>query len=405
MSDLLFELFSEEIPARMQVGAARDMLKALEIKLTEAGLAYNQAEAFYGPRRLTFSVTGLPARQEDRTEERKGPKENAPKQAIEGFLRGAGLASLNQAELRETPKGKVWFAVQQIKGQATAAVLPQILLEVIYSYTWPKSQRWARTNFRWVRPLHRILAVFDGQALDGSLDMGGGEALGFSNLSEGHRFLSPGTFKVSSLSDLETKLKERYILLRVEDRKAVICEQLNGACVQENLNLIEDTGLLSEVAGLAEWPTVVMGTFDENFLAVPEECLILSMKEHQKYFAARKADGTLANVFFTVSNMVADDNFAVIRAGNERVLNARLADAKFFYEQDLKQPLANNIPKLDKIVFHAKMGSLGDKVKRMKFLAREIALALGFSREIQDQAIQAVRLIKADLVSQMAFLA
>lgn len=400
MSDLLFELFSEEIPARMQAGAARDMLKSLEAKLSEAGLAYESAETFYGPRRLTFSITGLPARQEDRSEERKGPKEGAPEKAMQGFLRGAGLESLDQAELRDTPKGKVWFAVTHINGQETAAVLPQILLDVIQGYTWPKSQRWARTTFRWVRPLHRILAVFDGQVLDGTLDMGGGESLTFSNQSEGHRFLSPGPFEAKTLADLQAGLKERYVILSADDRKTAILQQLQAVCAQEGLDLIEDQGLLTEVAGLAEWPTVVMGRFDKAYLAVPEECLILSMKEHQKYFAARTRDGKLANVFFTISNMVASDDFAVIRAGNERVLNARLADARFFWEQDLTTPLEDNLPKLSDIVFHAKLGSVADKVARMEVLATMLADMLG---EDEDQAKRAVHLMKADLVSGMVY--
>ena len=423
MADLLFELFSEEIPARMQAGAARDLLKSLEAKLGEAGLSYASAESFYGPRRLTFSITGLPTRQEDRTEERKGPKEGAPEQAMQGFLRGAGLASLEEAELRDTGKGRVWFAVKHVVGLETRAVLPDLLLNLIRSHTWPKSQRWARTTFRWVRPLHRILAVFDGQTLDGSLDMGGGESIAFSDQAEGHRFLSEGTFAALSLDALEAGLKERHCLLRVEDRKAAIRSQLDKLCAESGLTLIEDEGLMNEVAGLAEWPVVVQGRFDEAFLNVPEECLILSMKEHQKYFAARVAglnegperaevrskgpDGRLAPVFFTVSNMVADDGFAVIRAGNERVLNARLSDAKFFYEQDLATPLEDNLPKLEDIVFHAKLGSVGDKVRRMEALAAYLAGALGtddgtLSAEA-EKATRAVRLMKADLVSAMVY--
>ena len=423
MADLLFELFSEEIPARMQAGAARDLLKSLEAKLGEAGLSYASAESFYGPRRLTFSITGLPTRQEDRTEERKGPKEGAPEQAMQGFLRGAGLASLEEAELRDTGKGRVWFAVKHVAGLETRAVLPDLLLNLIRSHTWPKSQRWARTTFRWVRPLHRILAVFDGQTLDGSLDMGGGESIAFSDQAEGHRFLSEGTFAALSLDALEAGLKERHCLLRVEDRKAAIRSQLDKLCAESGLTLIEDEGLMNEVAGLAEWPVVVQGRFDEAFLNVPEECLILSMKEHQKYFAARVAglsegperaevrskgpDGRLAPVFFTVSNMVADDGFAVIRAGNERVLNARLSDAKFFYEQDLATPLEDNLPKLEDIVFHAKLGSVGDKVRRMEALAAYLAGALGtddgtLSAEA-EKATRAVRLMKADLVSAMVY--
>ena len=398
MPDLLFELFSEEIPARMQADAARDLLSALTSKLDQAGLTYTHAESFYGPRRLTFCVTDLPRQQQDRVEERKGPKEGAPAPALQGFLRGAGLASLDQADLRDTSKGKVWFARKLIPGQETATVLVPLLREVIQGYTWPKSQRWARTSFRWVRPLHRILAVFDAKTLDGELDMGGGERLTFSNQAQGHRFLSQGCFTATSLAALESGLKDRHCILRAEERKARILEQLQEQCAARELTLIEDQGLMDEVAGLAEWPVVVHGHFDAAFLTVPEACLILSMKEHQKYFAARKPDGRLAPVFFTVANMVADDDFAVIRTGNERVLNARLSDAKFFYQQDLAKPLEANLPKLEEIVFHAKLGSVGEKVRRMQQLAAYLANELGADHL---KAQRAVRLMKADLVSAM----
>ena len=398
MPDLLFEIFSEEIPVRMQAGAAGDMLQSLKAKLGEADLTYESAESFYGPRRLTFSVTGLPRRQEDRCEERKGPKEGSPEQAMQGFLRRAGLKNLDQAELRDTPRGKVWFAVTQIDGRETAAVLPDLLLDVIQGYTWPKSQRWGYTTFRWVRPLHRILAVFDGKVLAGGLDLGGGETLAFSNECEGHRFLSSATFQVRSLTELEAQLKERCVTLRAEDRKATILAQLQAACTREGLKLIEDPSLLNEVAGLTEWPTAVMGRFAEAYLAVPEECLILSMKEQQKYFAARQSDGKLANVFFTISNGVANSDHTVIRAGNERVLNARLADARFFWEQDLARPLEDYLPKLADIVFHAKLGSIADRVVRMKYLAEYLAGELGADAA---KARRAAQLMKADLVSTM----
>ena len=411
MLDLLIDLFSEEIPARMQADAARDILAKLTSKIQESELSFDSAEAFYGPRRLTFSITGLPYRQPDRIEERKGPKENAPDLAIQGFLRGAGLESLNQAELRETGKGKVWFAIQHISGRETATLLPDLLIDVIQEHTWPKSQRWARTTFRWVRPLHRILAVFDGKPLKGGIRMNAKEFLPFTNRAEGHRFLSQGSFEVTGLEVLEEGLKDRYCLLRAEDRKATITDQLATMCTKANLCLIEDAALLNEVAGLVEWPVVIQGAFDVDFLTIPEECLILSMKEHQKYFAARKPDGTLAPVFFAVINMIADDNSAVIRAGNERVLKARLSDAKFFYEQDLTMSLKARLPKLDHIVYHEKLGSLGDKVKRETRLSSYLAQKLhdqfakqGNLKRLEDLeavSVETMTIAKADLVSAM----
>lgn len=400
MPDLLFELFSEEIPARMQSGAAKKMLESLERKLGEAGLKFDQSEAFYGPRRLTLAIAGLPDRQEDRIEERKGPKEDASDQAIQGFLRGAGLDSLDDAELRATAKGNIWFTKKYIQGIDTKTALPSLLLELINEHSWPKSQRWAKTSFRWVRPLRRILAVFDGEALKGHLELGGGEILPFTAEAEGHRFLGNGIFQVDSVKTLEKRLGDHFCVLRADERRKRIERQLRNLCDAANLTLIEDDALLEEVAGLTEWPVVVQGNFDRNFLDVPEECLLLSMREHQKYFGARNPNGSLANVFFTVSNMISDDDYAAIRAGNQRVLNARLSDAKFFFEQDLSTPLDSSLPKLENIVFHAKLGSVADKVRRMKVLAGGLAKTMGIDA---DLAVRAIVLMKADLVSSMVY--
>ncbi len=416
MAEMLFELSSEEIPARFQADAARTLLRSLEDRLRAANLGYDQAEACYGPRRLTFSVRGLPRQQPDQTEERKGPKEGAPTQALEGFLRGAGLKSLDEAELRETRKGRVWFAVTHKTGLETRVLLPALLRSVIEGHRWPKSQRWARTTFRWVRPLKRILAVFDGRVLDGELDLGGGHALAFTAQAEGHRFLGSGPFEAHTLGELEGKLEQQFCLLRARDRKARIQQELQALCQRANLTLIEDPALLEEVAGLAEWPRVVQGQFDPAFLSLPEECLILSMKVHQKYFAARVApppaqasgqasDQTsarqpLANVFFAVANSELAGGSHVIQSGNERVLNARLSDAKFFYDQDLAQPLEAALPKLDALVFHAKLGSVGAKVQRMIALAKSLAEILDTDAALAERA---VTLMKADLVSAMVY--
>ena len=321
MAELLFELFSEEIPARMQAAAAHSLLASLKDHLQRSNLEFDQAESFYGPRRLTFSIKGLPTRQPDQIIERKGPKEGAPAQAIAGFLRAAGLNSLDEAELRQTEKGKVWFAASKKNGLETQAVLPELLVKVIRGHRWPKSQRWAYTTFRWIRPLQRILAVFDGHVLDGSLDMGGGHLLPFTAQAEGHRFLGSGPFEVRSLSELESKLKQAFCLLRASDRKARIQQQLDALCTKYGLQLVEDMALLDEVAGLAEWPHVIKGEFDKTFLAVPQECLILSMRTHQKYFAARqtpqnsKTGGSLANAFFAVTNTNEEERLATIKIG------------------------------------------------------------------------------------------
>ncbi|MGB0718386.1 MAG: glycine--tRNA ligase subunit beta, partial [Alphaproteobacteria bacterium] len=247
MPDLLFELFSEEIPARMQSGAAKKMLESLERKLGEAGLKFDQSEAFYGPRRLTLAIAGLPDKQEDRIEERKGPKEDASDQAIQGFLRGAGLVSLDDAELRATEKGNIWFTKKYIQGIDTKTALPSLLLELINEHSWPKSQRWAKTSFRWVRPLRRILAVFDGEALKGHLELGGGEILPFTAEAEGHRFLGNGIFQVDSVKTLEKRLGDHFCVLRADERRKRIERQLRSLCDAANLTLIEDDGLLEEV--------------------------------------------------------------------------------------------------------------------------------------------------------------
>lgn len=394
MSDLLIELFSEEIPARMQRKAAGDFKDLVLAAFKDAGLSFGTAQEYWTPRRLVLSVTGLPAKTEDQREERKGPKEGAPEKALQGFLRGAGLSSIDQAELRDTGKGKAYFAVIDKPGQAAKDILPAIITDSIGKLPWPKSMRWARNTFRWVRPLHSIVAILDGQALEGSY-----EGFEFGNQTQGHRFMAPGAFEVSDFADFKAKLKDHYVVLDQDERKALVKAGCEKVAADAGLSMIEDAGLMEEVTNLVEWPVPVLGSFAESFLDVPAECLILSMKEHQKYFALRKTDGSLANAFITMANIETPDQGAAIRHGNERVLNARLSDAEFFWQQDKKTKLEDRCAKLGNIVFHAKMGSVLDKTQEVAALARLLAASIPGCDA--DQAQRAVDLSKADLVTDM----
>ena len=409
---LLIELFSEEIPARMQAGAAKAMLADLSQRLTDAGLSFGDANAHYGPRRLSFVIEGLPAQQPDTVEERKGPKEGAPEQAIQGFLRGAGLDSLDQAELRDTGKGKAWFAVKKIEGRATSQVLPEIILAVIQGYTWPKSQRWGRTSFRWVRPLHSILAILGGNVLEGALDLGNDEEIRFGNQTFGHRFMAPDAFTVSDFADYCQKLRNAYVIVDAAERQASIQADLDAAAAKHGLTVIEDRGLLAETANLVEWPFGLIGQIEDAFMGQPKEALVLSMKEHQKYFAFEKADGSLAPYYMTVGNGAYDaETAARIIAGNQRVLRARLSDGQFFWDQDRALGLDPLLPKLDSIVFHKALGTVGQRVARMRTLAKFLAQKLSDNHNVDAdraagfvaQADRAAELCKADLVSQMVY--
>ncbi|MCF6214982.1 MAG: glycine--tRNA ligase subunit beta [Emcibacter sp.] len=393
MSEFLLELFSEEIPARMQAKAASDLKQLVTAKLKGAGLKFDQAEAYVTPCRLCLHITGLDSEQPDVSEERRGPRADAPEKAIEGFLKGAGVTR-DHVEIREEKKGTFLYAVIEKKGRKTSELLAEFLPEVIRNFPWPKSQRWGDKKLRWVRPLHSILCLMDGAVVDFDL----GEGLVSGNQTRGHRFLSPEIFNVTSFADYHAGLTAAHVMLAPHDRKSLIHAQATKLAQDAGLNLLEDEGLLNEVVGLAEYPVVLMGEFDAAFLDVPQEALTSAMKSHQKYFSVVDGAGKLANKFIFVSNMKADDGGAKIIAGNERVLRARLADTKFFWDQDLKIKLEDRLPALNDIVFHAKLGTVGDRVWRLVNLSGHIAEKIGADVE---QAERAALLCKADLVSGM----
>lgn len=398
MSELLVELFSEEIPARMQKKAADDLLSLLTQKLKKAGLDYSSATAHVTPRRLIAVIDGLPEKQPDTSEERRGPKADAPEKALAGFLGSVGL-TLDQCEKRETPKGTFLYAVVETKGAETRTVLPGILAEAVKELAWPKSMRWGRHAFRWVRPMHGVLAVFRGETLDGAVDLGGGE-LTFTYQTCGHRFLAPDAVAVSDFADYQAKLRAAFVIIDREERKRIIEEGAAALAKAEGLTVKPDQGLLEEVCGLVEWPVPIMGRIDDAFMDVPAEALVTSMRSHQKYFSAEHADGSLASRFITVSNMAADpERDATIRAGNEKVLRARLSDAKFFWDQDRAVKLEARTGKLSDILFYQKLGTVADKAGRLETLAEWLA---GFVPGADAaKAKRAATLCKADLVTEM----
>lgn len=395
MAELLLELFSEEIPARMQARAAEDLTKLVTDGLKAADLGFDKVEALVTPRRLTLIVDGLPEKQPDLREERRGPRADAPEKAINGFLAGNGV-TLDQCEKRETPKGVFLFAIVEQKGRAASEVIKDIIEDAMNKLPWPKSMRWADQKIRWVRQLDRILCLFDGKVIPvtyGPVTAG--------DTTRGHRFLAPAEFTVSNAAEYKEKLRAAKVMLDREERKQVILEGARKLAASEGFELLEDNGLLEEVCGLVEWPVPVMGKVDDQFMDIPREVLETSMREHQKYFVVEDKTGKLAARFITVSNMITADNNAKIIAGNERVLRARLHDAKFFWDQDRKMTLQSRLPKLDNIVFHAKLGSLADRVLRLRGLAREVSAEIpGCDVKLADRAAE---IGKADLVSQMVF--
>jgi glycyl-tRNA synthetase beta chain len=399
MSELLLELFSEEIPARMQARAAEDLQRLMTDKLHAAGLHFTLARTYVTPRRLTLVVEELPASQPDVREERKGPRVGSPQAAIDGFLKSAGLKSVKECEERDTGKGVFYFATIERKGQPTGQVLPAIVTACVQEMPWPKSMRFADLTQRWVRPLHHVLAVFDGAALEGAVPMGGSAKLAFTSRTRGHRFLSPTEISVANSSDYLIKLKAAKIIPDPKERRTLIWAQCRDRALKEGLTVKQDEGLLDEVTGLVEWPVVLMGRIDQQFMTVPPEVLTTSMRTHQKYFALQDKTGKLAARFLVVANMDTPDKGAQIIAGNERVLRARLSDAMFFWEQDQKVRLADRLPALNDVIFHAKLGTIGQKVKRIEALARHLAFLIPGCNA--DQAAQAARLAKADLTTGM----
>ena len=406
MPELLIELFSEEIPARMQARASADLKRLVTAGLDKAGLSYGEARAYVTPRRLALVVEDLPDKQPDVTEEKKGPKVGAPEKAIQGFMKANGLDDIAEAETRDSDKGSFYFLVRHVAGRPSKEVLPEVIEGAVRALSWPNSMRWSEHSFRWVRPLHSIIAVFDGEALPGGLDLGGPEGSGsylhFEHFTQGHRFLSDKMLHVDGFADYRAKLAASYVILDPAERQRRILEQAEALCADAGLELLPDDALLAEVAGLVEWPCVLMGTIDEAYMALPPEVLATSMRSHQKYFSTRTPDGRFGDRFLLASNMDApagSELAATIVAGNERVLRARLADAQFFWEQDRKQPLSSRTIELKDIVFHAKLGSVDAKVDRVQALAVEIA------RHVEgadlDRVRSAARLAKADLVTGM----
>ncbi|MFT5486557.1 MAG: glycyl-tRNA synthetase beta chain [Paracoccaceae bacterium] len=396
MAELLLELFSEEIPARMQERAADDLKRLVTAGLKDAGLAHGDARAYVTPRRLTLVVEDLPEKQPDLREEKRGPKVDAPEKAIEGFLKANGLTR-EACEERALEKGTFLFAVVEKTGAETRDVLPGLLEKAIGDMPWPKSMRWGAGDMRWVRSLERVLCLFGSDVLPLALrnDIPCGKA------TSGHRFLAPATFEVDGFADYANKLRHAFVVLDRDERKAYIAEHAEAAASAEGLSLRDDPGLLDEVTGLVEWPVVMTGKIDDEFMDVPDEVLITSMRAHQKYFSLLNADGSLAPRFVVVANTETKDDGASIVAGNERVLRARLSDAKFFWDQDRRKKLEDGVPKLADSVFHAKLGTMAQKVERITALAGELATFIPGCDA--DRAMRAAHLAKADLVTEMVY--
>ncbi|HET9159810.1 MAG TPA: glycine--tRNA ligase subunit beta [Caulobacteraceae bacterium] len=390
MPQLLLELFSEEIPARMQGQAARDLERMTRERLAAAGLTPESLTAYAGPRRLTLVAEGLPAAQADRKEELKGPKTTAPDQALEGFLRKTGLTRDRLVE-----RDGVWFATLEAAGRPTSAVVAEMVDHIIRNFPWPKSMTWGSGKLRWVRPLHRILCLFDGAVTPFEV-----EGIMSTDVTEGHRFMAPRKpVQVHDFASYRANLKARHVILEAAERKAIILDAARALCAERRLELVEDEGLLDEVAGLAEWPVPILGDMDRQFLDLPPEVIRTSMRTHQKFFAVRDpSTGKLAAHFVAVANIEANDGGKTIAAGNAKVLSARLSDARFFWDEDRKVALEQRLEKLKGVTFHAKLGTMYARVERIETLAREIAPLVGAD---PDVAARAARLAKADLATGM----
>ncbi len=392
MPELLIELFSEEIPARMQAKAAEDLRSLITNGLVDAGLTYEGAQAHATPRRLVLSVEGLNPKAADMREERKGPRTDAPKPAIDGFLKSTGL-KLDQLTVQDDKKGKFYIATIKKSGRATTDVVAELLPDVIRKFPWPKSMRWGSGQLRWVRQLLSIVCTFDGEVVPFEI-----EGIPSGNTTLGHRFLSSKKIEVRRFEDYAQKLHKANVIVDAHVRAETIRAEAKNLAFAQGLEMIEDEGLLKEVAGLVEWPVVLMGEFDRNFLSVPPEVIVTTIKNNQKCFALRDKTGKLANRYLLVSNMVATDGGKMIVAGNNKVIAARLSDAKFFWDQDRKTRLEDLLPKLDSITFHAKLGSQGERVERIEDLAGKVSKII---RADIEKTRLAARLAKADLVTGM----
>ncbi|WP_339037913.1 glycine--tRNA ligase subunit beta [Bradyrhizobium symbiodeficiens] len=404
MPDLLLELFSEEIPARMQAKAADDLRRMVTDKLVAEGLVYEGAKAFSTPRRLALTVHGIPARQPDLKTERRGPKVGAPDAAVQGFLKATGLKSLDEAKIQRDPKGDFYIGLIEKPGRDAIDVLAEILPVIIRTFPWPKSMRWgARSgkpgSLNWVRPLHAITATFGLETEEPDVVKFEVDGIATGQTTYGHRFLAPGAIQVRRFEDYEAKLLDAKVVLDPERRKDAILTDAKQLAFAQGFELVEDQNLLDEVAGLVEWPVVLMGSFEQEFLATPAEVIRATIRNNQKCFVVRDPKtGKLANKFILVANIEATDGGATIIAGNERVIRARLSDAKFFYETDLKIKLEDRLPKFEQIVFNEKLGTQAERIKRIEHLAAEIAPLVGAD---VAKATRAAHLAKADLLTEV----
>lgn len=400
MPELFVEFFSEEIPARMQLRAAEDLKSLAEKYLGNAGFENLKMESYVTPRRLVLYVHDLPAQQPDRSEEIKGPRIDAPEQALNGFMQANGLKSLDGVEKREVGKGTHYFIVRNEKGLDTVSVIKALTFSIQNEFSWPKSMHWGgarqEDEMSWVRPLHNISFIFGGKSYSSKSGIDS-EWVNEATFS-GHRFLSPKPFKAKSFDDYKKQLQKNNVILDQNERRTEILQQAEKLAAKQKLTLRQDDALLDEVTGLVEWPTAMLGTFEKEYLHVPQECLIATMRTNQKYFPLFDAAGKLSNHFILIANVPGSKGEGPIVSGNERVLRARLSDAKFFYDQDLKIKLDDRLPKLKDIQFHAKLGTLQDRVVRMSDIARRLATYLGTDEQL---ALRAGQLCKADLVTGM----
>lgn len=402
MPDLLLELFSEEIPARMQRRAADDLKTLVTNGLVDAGITYEGARAFVTPRRLTLRVDGVLAKAPDLKEERKGPRVGAPEKALEGFLKAAGLSSVDEAEIRTDPKkGEFYVALIEKPGQVAEDVIRELIPDVIRKFPWPKSQKWGASSLRWVRPLKNILCTFGPETEEPLHITFAVEGVTSNAETRGHRFMGPEAFSVRRFEDYAAGLEKARVVLDLDRRMDMILTDAKNLAFAQSMELVPDAKLLEEVAGLVEYPTVLMGSFDAHFLEMPDDVVRLTIREHQKCFVLRDAKtGRLTNRFILTSNLEASDGGETIIHGNEKVIRARLSDAKFFWETDLQTRLEDLLPKLDNVVFHEKLGSQSERIARIEALAGDIALRVGAD---PDKAREAARLCKADLVSGMVY--
>ena len=405
MPDLLLELFSEEIPARMQAKAADDLRRMVTDKLVAEGLVYEGAKAFATPRRLALTVHGIPARQSDLKTERRGPQIGAPDAAVQGFLKATGLKSLDEAKIQRDPKkGDFYIALIEKPGRATIDVLAEILPVIIRTFPWPKSMRWGERSAKsgslsWVRPLHSIIATFGPETEEPDVVKFSIDGIEAGQTTFGHRFMAPAAISVRRFEDYEAKLKAAKVVLDPQARKDIILADAKQLAFAQGFELVEDQVLLDEVAGLVEWPVALMGSFDEEFLSIPGEVIRATIRNNQKCFVVSDPKtGKLTNKFILTANIEATDGGKTIIAGNERVIRARLSDAKFFYETDLKTKLEDRLPKFEQIVFHEKLGTQAERIKRIERLAAEIAPLVGADVE---KAKRAAHLAKADLLTEV----